>query len=211
MIDMKYDFIFCAKISLVLMLIQILTVVTKYIKTKIKINRELKKTKLSGEIAIIALKYIELNSENKYRNYVSIRKYMTQVEYIASNCLFDLDGLKFISKNDVKRQKSCKKLTSKIVKEMSEAPQEIVGLLTEFNDVMGKIYELQHPYKYRFAEFRRKIKNFALMLLLRICESLLNMTHKREYVENISEHSKKEINSIYDITVDKNAMSRKVA
>lgn len=162
-------------VIVLLLFSSILLFCVEWIKLKIFTKKKILNANLTGEFAKIAVKYQEYNKNNKFDKTPGIKKYVKKVERVVHNYSFDVFSIKVyafgdktsnITQGDIENRK-------KIINELTstEISEENKSIFYEMNDLLERIYKIQHPIKY----FIMTLKKNALLQILKTFVKMLRM------------------------------------
>ena len=145
------------------------------------IQNERRKIQIIEELISLSTKI--RNSSNNLESAPNVKKYLSKVDFILENYSFNLDGLTVVEIKGKSRENHSLDIEN-FYSEFSTVPVNIKVQVVTLSNIMGEIYSLKHPIKYRIASFKKKVQ-------MRIFSSLVDLVleilcreeeNKRRYI-----------------------------
>lgn len=145
------------------------------------IQNERRKIQIIEELISLSTKI--RNNSNKLESTPNVKKYLSRADFILENYSFNLDGLTVVEIKGKSGENHSLDI-EKFYSEFSEVPVNIKMQIVALSNIMGEIYSLKHPIKYKISNFKKKVKmrifsslvDFVLEILCREEEN------KRKYI-----------------------------
>lgn len=166
-----YSSIFALNLLFVVIFFVILVVDVQRIKRIA--DRKLKKIEILNDLMALDLK---IKSRNMHRN-----AYLTQIDHFLNEDPFGIDKRKIV----VCKVKNGNMEDQKIYRMYKNASACVKEDMQALSEILGRIYELNHPIKFRMLELKKNIKSRFLLFFLKICCFWIN------YLENPDEEKNK--------------------
>lgn len=126
----------------------------------------------------------ELRSANTHKN-----AYLMQIDNFLQDDPFGIDEKKIA----VCKPKSDNKVDQKIYRMYRNAPATVRTSMETLSEILGRIYALNHPVKFKMLELKKNIKLRFLLFFLKFCCFLIKFLDKCD--ENKNKKSLKRLKS----------------
>ena len=123
----------------------------------------------------------------KIKNYSQVVMYLSQADYILSKGAYDFEDIKITTLDD--RQITQEVFDkNKFFEEVALVNQNVRFELLELSNILGRIYSLEHPIKFRFITFKKTLKMQILSWQSNILELLEKYFDKFDKKNNSSKN-----------------------
>jgi hypothetical protein len=167
-----------------------------------KINCEKKKIAIVNEL-------LELKRRTDSKAFKAIKispvleEYLSQADYILNNYAYRIDEIKvYYFSRKYKKENDIINLENNLRVSYKRASKSVRREVDELARILEVIYELQHPYKYRWINFKKKCELQILKILLKLCSILIKILEIAQATSQKKKERSKKIENLQIKTKD---------
>lgn len=161
-------------------------------KSKNAFYREKQKIQIINDLLNLR-KRLDSPSMASYKEDPLLVQYFAQVDSIIRKDPYKIEDLNicYIKKSSHRNSDPTNNIKEKIFESYINASREVKSELTNLSKIFESIYAFNHPYRYRWICFKKKLELRILKILIKICIKILDMLEKVETTSKSEKHSEK--------------------